>query len=158
MLGFCCSGHQNENHRFTFQAEKMPGMRCKEIRTKHGLPRTCLTPGLEGYGMGFSVNKGRDQYHKGTVQREPWPAPSQQKSEISHRKIRGTLVQGSQVAQWLCVKGWARRCLGEGQWARDPPRRRFPVLFLLLGYTRYLGSLWNPLCLISGSHWSIVRG
>lgn len=34
------------------------------------LPRACLTPGLAGYGMDFSVNKGRDQSHKETVQRE----------------------------------------------------------------------------------------
>lgn len=70
MLGFCCSGLQKENHKFTSQAEKMPGMRCKKIRTKHRLPRACLTPSLEGYGMDFSANKGRDQYHKGTAQRE----------------------------------------------------------------------------------------
>lgn len=32
-----------------------------------------------------------------------------------------------------------------------PGGRRVPVLFLLLGYSKDLGSLWNPLCLISGS-------
>lgn len=59
------------------------------------LPRACLTPGLVGYGMDFFVDKGRDQSHKGTVQKEPVTCTITDKGlRPTTGKVQGTLVNG----------------------------------------------------------------